>query len=273
MELLKRLVGHRSPFPSRKLFRLATRGMKIIAAGDIDDIICFLFEAKPFSPELVIQAAYQGFFPFSTEKSAHWNSPPVRGIIPIDDFHIPKDIRRLIRQKRFRVTADQDFPGVMQGCAEAQHKTGESWVRPHMVNIYTELHHMGVAHSVEVWQEDKLVGGGFGVALGAYFMGESQFYRVTNAGKVAMAYLCNILKLNGYLLHDAQINSSYLEQFGAISIPREEFLTRLARATVKPATFTFREFPEENEPAPPQKANKGAKPSSGSPQVHSAEAT
>jgi len=203
--------------------------------------------AQPFTPECVIEAYQLGFVPVTNaEGRIQWLDFDPRGVIPIADFHIAREIRRVCRKGTFHVTVNQDFRGVIQGCAEGKSRRARngdaSWVTPEIVDVYTALHRMGAAHSVEVWQGERLVGGTYGVSIGAYFCGESQFYLVSNAGKVALAYLCHILKTGGYLLHDAQMVTPYLQSFGCHGISRTEFRTQRIRAQLGSARFEMTEL-------------------------------
>ena len=160
-----------------------------------------------------------------------WFSPDPRGILPLDAFQVHARLARVLRQGRFDVVSDRDFEGVMRACAE---RPGEgTWISDDILEAYTALHRLGLAHSVETWQGDQLVGGLYGVHLGGAFFGESMFHRVTDASKVALAFLVDRLRRRGFLLLDIQWVTPHLEQFGAVEIPKREYLARLKRAVAR----------------------------------------
>lgn len=184
---------------------------------------------KNFSAELVLQAYASGIFPMGDESGISWYSADPRFIIDLDNFHIPKRLARKYRQNVFDLRLDTAFSDVIEGCASRQH----TWITPEIVTIYTELHHMGFAHSIEAFQEDKLVGGLYGISMGAAFMAESMFYRVSDASKICLIHLATQLKKRGYTLLDAQFMSPetrYLEHFGAKQISRLQYLQMLSLA-------------------------------------------
>jgi leucyl/phenylalanyl-tRNA--protein transferase len=157
-----------------------------------------------------------------------WFSPDPRGIIPLDTFHVPARLARLMRQQRFRVTIDQAFELVMQACA-ADREDG-TWISKDIIECYTALHRLGLAHSIEVWNGTRLAGGLYGVHLGGAFFGESMFHRERDASKVALASLVDHLQRRSFRLLDVQWVTPHLAQFGAIEIPRTEYLSRLEAA-------------------------------------------
>jgi leucyl/phenylalanyl-tRNA---protein transferase len=158
-----------------------------------------------------------------------WYSPDPRGIIPLDTFHAPKRLNRIVRQKRFEVRVDSDFAAVIRACADRQDDEG-SWIDDEILESYCALHAAGIAHSVETWQDGTLVGGLYGVALGGAFFGESMFHRVTDASKVALVALVERLGARGYRLLDTQWVTEHLLQFGAVEIPRRRYLRLLEEA-------------------------------------------
>lgn len=188
----------------------------------------------------VLIAAYaQGVFPMGLgEEEGHaigWFSPDPRGIIPLDTFQIPRRLARVVRQKKFDVRFDTAFEAVMRACA-ADREDG-TWISDEIVESYVALHVRGLAHSVEAWQGDRLVGGLYGVHLGSAFFGESMFHTVTDASKVALVALVERLRARGFTLLDTQWTTPHLEQFGAIEIPKSEYLRRLADALVHRVGF------------------------------------
>ena len=188
----------------------------------------------------VLIAAYaQGIFPMSLGEDEGgeigWFSPDPRGIIPLDTFTVPKRLTRVIRQKRFDVRFDTAFEAVMRACA-ADREEG-TWISEEIIESYVALHARGLAHSVECWREGKPVGGLYGVHLGSAFFGESMFHTETDASKVALAALVGRLRERGFTLLDTQWVTPHLEQFGAIEIPRAEYLLRLSDAISRRANF------------------------------------
>ena len=167
--------------------------------------------------------------------SIGWFSPDPRGILPLETFHVPARLARVIRQERFEVRVDTAFEAVMRACA-ARPDDG-TWITSEILESYVELHRLGVAHSVEAWQGSQLAGGLYGVHLGRAFFGESMFHRVTDASKVALAALVARLRDRGFTLLDTQWTTAHLEQFGAVEIPRRDYLRRLRQALAEDAEF------------------------------------
>ena len=159
-----------------------------------------------------------------------WVDPERRGIIPLDAFHIPRRLRRVVRQDRFEVRVDSDFAGTLAGCAAATDKRPNTWINGEIVRLYTALHARDAAHSVECWQEGALVGGLYGVSIGGAFFGESMFSRVADASKVALVHLVALMRLGGYRLLDLQFVTEHLAQFGAVEVPRAQYRRLLAEA-------------------------------------------
>jgi leucyl/phenylalanyl-tRNA--protein transferase len=184
-------------------------------------------------PELLVSAYASGWFPMAVEGGEiRWFSPDPRGIIPLDTFDVPRRLARLWRQKRFEIAFDRSFPEVMRACALVERDPDDpgTWITPEIVEGYTALHARGLAHSVEAWREGRLVGGLYGVSLGGAFFGESMFHTETDASKIALMALVERLKTQQFELLDTQWSTPHLERFGAIEIPRREYLARLARA-------------------------------------------
>ena len=182
-------------------------------------------------------AAYgQGIFPWTVNPITWW-SPDPRGIIELDDFHVSESLAKVIRKQPFEVTIDQAFQQVMQGCATPGPKRRGTWITQEFIEAYTELHKQGHAHSVECWQDGKLVGGVYGVAIGGLFAGESMFHLVDNASKIALHHLVQHLQKHKFLLFDIQMVTPATEPLGAKSIPRSEYLKRLSVAFVRNCSF------------------------------------
>lgn len=194
------------------------------------------------TPNLLVQAYSRGLFPMAESRDdprLFWVDPEERGVLPIEGFHIPKRLRRTVRQDRFAVTADVAFHDVISACSELDHRRGrfDSWINREIIRAYTELFRLGLAHSVECWQDGTLVGGLYGVSIRAAFFGESMFSRATDASKVALVHLIARLRAGGYRLLDSQFVNDHLKQFHIESVPKNEYLQRLNAALAKPANF------------------------------------
>ncbi len=179
--------------------------------------------------ELLLSAYANGYFPMADDRYAEglrWYRPEMRGIIPLDNFHIPKSLRKLIRQHPFEIRINSAFSDVIRACAQRK----ETWINNEIIRAYCQLAQIGFAHSVECWKDEKLVGGLYGVALGAAFFGESMFSHAPGASKVALVHLVEKLREGNYLLLDAQYSNPHLEQFGICEIPQEEYLKQLEYA-------------------------------------------
>lgn len=197
--------------------------------------------------DLLLRAYAAGLFPMAEsadDPELFWVDPERRGILPLDDFHIPRRLRRTIRQSRFEVTADRDFAAVIEGCAERTPHRKSTWINTEIVRLYGELHALGHAHSIECWQEGELVGGLYGVALHGAFFGESMFSRATDASKVALAHLVARLRRGGFTLLDTQFVTPHLMRFGALEIARRDYRKRLEEALRVRARF-YRELDPE----------------------------
>ena len=191
--------------------------------------------------ELLVSAYSSGWFPMAVDEGEiRWYSPDPRGIIPLDAFHVSSRLARVIRRGRFRIEIDRDFPAVIRGCAQVDRKDDDpgTWIDGEILTSYIAMHRQGLAHSVEAWEGESLVGGLYGVALGGAFFGESMFHRATDASKVALAALVEHMKARGFALLDIQWVTPHLEQFGAIEIPKGEYLERLQQALKVEARFT-----------------------------------
>lgn len=185
---------------------------------------------------LLIAAYAQGIFPMALEQGEiGWFSPDPRGIIPLDAFIVPKRLARVVRQGRFDIRIDTAFEAVMRACAEDRDEG--TWISDEILESYVALHQRGLAHSVEAWRGGALVGGLYGVHLGGAFFGESMFHRETDASKVALVALVERLNARGFTLLDTQWTTPHLAQFGAIDIPRDEYLVRLAAAMGQRCAF------------------------------------
>lgn len=185
------------------------------------------------TPELLLRAYAAGIFPMAEaadDPDVFWVDPEQRGILPLDGFHLPRRLARTLRQDIFDVRCDAAFEAVVRGCAEPTPERPKTWINDEIVRLYVALHRLGFAHSVEAWRDGDLVGGLYGVALGAAFFGESMYSRVTDASKVALAHLVARLRLGGFRLLDTQFVTEHLQQFGAIEISRAQYHRLLAAA-------------------------------------------
>jgi leucyl/phenylalanyl-tRNA--protein transferase len=182
-------------------------------------------------------AAYrQGIFPWTADPITWW-SPDPRGIIELDAFHVPASLAKVIRKETFEVTIDRAFRKVIEACAAPGPKRRSTWITEEFIAAYTELHKAGHAHSMECWQNETLVGGIYGVALGGLFAGESMFYHANNASKVALYHLVEHLRMRGFTLFDIQMVTAATRPLGSKVITRSEYLKRLAIAVTQDCAF------------------------------------
>ena len=191
---------------------------------------------KYLSPEVLLFAYQQGLFPMAEGRNAkqiQWIQPEKRGIFQLGNFHISKSLRRVILKKDYSITINSCFPKVMEKCADRS----ETWINDDIYNCYCKLHEDGFAHSVEVWRNSHLIGGVYGVTIGAAFFGESMFSGVANGSKIALAYLHDRLLKAGFLLFDTQFLTEHLASLGAIEISQAQYLVKLEKALNKNATF------------------------------------
>ncbi|TBW07653.1 leucyl/phenylalanyl-tRNA--protein transferase [Azotobacter chroococcum subsp. isscasi] len=189
------------------------------------------------SAERLIQAYRHGCFPwYQAGQPILWWSPNPRTVLLPQELHVSRSLRKTLRQERFQVTFDHDFSAVIQACAGPRDYADGTWITPEMQAAYRELHRRGIAHSVEVWQNDSLVGGLYGLAIGQLFFGESMFSHVDNASKVGFTTLVRRLKQWGFVLIDCQMPTQHLQSLGARSISRSEFADYLKRYLDQPST-------------------------------------
>jgi leucyl/phenylalanyl-tRNA--protein transferase len=187
-------------------------------------------------PDLVLDAYRHGMFPMGDEGGpVLWWSPDPRGVLPLDGLHVPRRLARTCRRPDLEVRVDTAFGEVMRACDE--NRPEGRWLHAEMLACYDELHRRGHAHSVEVWREGRLVGGTYGVAVGAAFAAESKFHRERDVSKVALVALVNRLRERGFALLDVQWRTDHLARLGVVEIPREEYLLRLGRAVARKASF------------------------------------
>lgn len=189
------------------------------------------------TPETLLRAYAMGIFPMAEgrdDPQVHWVDPRRRGIIPLEGFHIGRSLARAIARDDYDVTVNRDFRGVVEGCADRE----ETWINGPILQLYLDLHRAGFAHSLEIRAGGALVGGVYGVTLGAAFFGESMFSRRTDASKVALAWLVHRLRTGGFALFDTQFLTPHLASLGGVEIPRADYHRRLNAALEGRATFT-----------------------------------
>ncbi len=176
-------------------------------------------------PLWIIEAYTKGIFPwYNEEDPILWWSPNPRSVIFLDDIKISKSMKKLINKNIYTIKFDNAFKEVMRACKETREDT---WISEDFIKCYSTLHNMGIAHSIEVWENDELVGGLYGLSIGKMFFGESMFSKKSNTSKLALIFLVEYLKKNDYFLIDCQVHNSHLESMGAVEIPREKFLDLL----------------------------------------------
>ena len=200
------------------------------------------------TPEILVRAYAAGVFPMSEghdDPEIFWVDPQLRGIIPLDGLHISKSLRKVLRKDTLRVTVNTCFSDVIEQCAvprasqdDANGIISDTWINTEIIRAYTELHELGLAHSVEVWQGDDLVGGLYGIHLKGAFMGESMFSRCPNASKVALAHLVARLRLGGFVLLDTQFITEHLASMGGLEISARDYHDRLEYALEIDAQFS-----------------------------------
>ncbi|MGC4406872.1 leucyl/phenylalanyl-tRNA--protein transferase [Rhizobium rosettiformans] len=188
---------------------------------------------RSITPELLLRAYSIGMFPMSEsadDPELFWVEPDIRGIIPLDDFHVSKNLQKAIRKAPFDIRFDTAFDQVVAKCAEAADDRPSTWINQTIRDLYSALHRLGHAHSVEAWEGDELVGGLYGVTLGSAYFGESMFSRRTNASKICLVHLVERLRERGFTLLDTQFTTEHLKTFGAVDIPKAEYGVLLDRA-------------------------------------------
>jgi leucyl/phenylalanyl-tRNA---protein transferase len=196
------------------------------------------------TPQILLQAYAAGVFPMAesaSDPALYWVDPDERGVLPLDGFHISRSLRKRVKQQPFEVRIDTAFAAVIAACAARSEARKETWINSRIVSLYTQLHKMGCAHSVECWQGGNLVGGLYGIRIGAAFFGESMFSRATDASKVALVHLVARLNHGGFTLLDAQFVNEHLRQFGITAVAKADYHQLLEPAIAQDAEFhTFR---------------------------------
>ncbi|SFN49200.1 leucyl/phenylalanyl-tRNA--protein transferase [Roseovarius lutimaris] len=197
------------------------------------------------SPAILLRAYATGVFPMSEHRDdpeVFWVDPHHRGVLPLDGFHISRSLARVMRRGGYRATLDHDFEGVLRACADRP----DTWINAPIHRAYMALHHLGKAHSLEIWQEDELTGGVYGVTLGGAFFGESMFSRRTDTSKLALAHLTDHLRRCGFTLFDTQFITPHLARLGAREIPRKTYHALLQKALERDVKIT--DVPLETDP-------------------------
>jgi leucyl/phenylalanyl-tRNA--protein transferase len=203
-----------APFPDVSLAEREPNGL-LAVGGDL-------------SPQRIINAYQQGIFPwFSEDEPILWWSPDPRTVLFPERIKISRSLRKLLKKKPFKLSFDRDFSAVIHACAKPRERSPGTWLLPQMIEAYENQHELGMAHSVEVWQDEKLVGGLYGVAIGAVFFGESMFSRVADSSKIALIHLSRTLQVWGYKMIDCQVYTQHLASLGAEEIPRQAFCHHL----------------------------------------------
>ena len=202
------------------------------------------------TPDLLLRAYRAGLFPMAETRHGsrlYWLDPELRGVLPLDGFHLPKRLLRTVLSGQYEVSSDRDFAGVVAGCAASGPGRQDTWINADIERLFGALHRLGHAHSVECRRDGVLVGGLYGVSLGGVFFGESMFSTARDASKVALVHLVARMGLGGYTLLDTQFVTTHLAQFGADEIPREDYKAQLAAAVAVPALWLAAPDPAELE--------------------------
>lgn len=202
--------------------------------SDEDDIL------MEITPQVLLRAYACGIFPMAetaNDPNLFWVEPDMRGVLPLDRFHIPRSLKKVMRNTRMKVFMDRDFKAVIEACSQTNNTRKETWINPKIKELYCALHEMGHANSVEVYDDDKLVGGLYGVRLGRAFFGESMFSRKTDASKIALVHLVENMKKSGFILLDTQFTTQHLERFGVIEVPKDQYQFLLEEALIGESQF------------------------------------
>ena len=201
-------------------------------------------DADILTPEMLLHGYAVGIFPMAESRDdpdLFWVDPRRRGVFPLDGFRISRSLARAIRRMDYRVTLNHDFAGVVDACADRD----QTWINAEIARLYLDLHDMGHAHSIEVWRDEALIGGVYGVTFGSAFFGESMFSRATNGSKIALAWLVHHLAETGFTLFDTQFITAHLASLGAVEIPRARYHAQLREAIRGHAEFASRPLPRD----------------------------
>ncbi|HQX27260.1 MAG TPA: leucyl/phenylalanyl-tRNA--protein transferase [Alphaproteobacteria bacterium] len=200
------------------------------------------------TPELLMEAYRQGLFPMAYNSGSpyiHWICPEMRGQLSITDIHIPRRLLETVKKAPFEIRINADFEAVLRGCAEPTPKRPETWINASIFKVFCDLHERGHAHSVECWEDDKLVGGIYGLAIGGAFFGESMFSRMRDASKIALLHMVARLWKGGFTLLDTQFVNEHLKQFGAYELPHDEYKKYLEDAVKAEGDFLLSGLSQE----------------------------
>ncbi|ONI58557.1 leucyl/phenylalanyl-tRNA--protein transferase [Candidatus Liberibacter solanacearum] len=198
-------------------------------------------EIVNITPDILIKAYSLGIFPMANSDDSSeiaWIRPIKRGILPLENFHVPKSLKKIIRREIYDIRINYAFEEVISSCAQKTQDRPNTWINPTIQKLYVDLFHMGYAHSVEAWKEKKLVGGLYGISLGAIFFGESMFSRMDNASKICLTHLVEHLKKRQFLLLDTQFITNHLRQFGTIEISHNKY-ARILQNALKHSEVSF----------------------------------
>lgn len=205
--------------------------------------------SNTITPQILLRAYAAGIFPMAEDaddNSLYWVEPEERGILPLERFHVPRSLAKTLRRQVFEIRIDSAFEQVMRLCAAQTEDRPSTWINERIISLYKQLHQMGCGHSVECWRDGELVGGLYGIRIGAAFFGESMFSRQTDASKVALVHLVARLKAGGFALLDAQFTNDHLTQFGLATISRDEYHLMLEPALGVDAEFDG--FEQDDDP-------------------------
>lgn len=200
------------------------------------------------TPELLMEAYRQGLFPMAYNSGSpyiHWICPEMRGQLSITDIHIPRRLLETVKKAPFEICINADFEAVLRGCAEPTPKRPETWINASIFKVFCDLHERGHAHSVECWEDDKLVGGIYGLAIGGAFFGESMFSRMRDASKIALLHMVARLWKGGFTLLDTQFVNEHIKQFGAYELPHDEYKKYLEDAVKAEGDFLLSGLSQE----------------------------
>lgn len=257
MEILPRQVSSIIPEtvkkPTRKFLQQVFLSALTKVSGGRDNALAWSYAQFELSPYIILQGYLQGTYPMpdmNGGKATNWHDPQLRGIIPIADFKLRNDLLRCLKKdklqeanKRFEIKINANFKETLLACSKPRGEKNQTWITPEYVKVALELHNMGVAHSIETYLDNKLVGGVYGIAINGYFATLSLFTAVDNAAKIAFYYLLLKLRNDGYKLHVSGDADTWFSQYGAINIAKDEFRKELVKAITTPLTFT-NEVPE-----------------------------
>jgi len=197
--------------------------------------------AFEITPQVLLKAYACGIFPMAEsadDPGMFWVEPEMRGILPLDRFHIPRSLKKTLRQHKFEIRFDSAFDQVISACAEENEDRKQTWINQRIKKLYGDLNRIGHAHSFEAWHNDELVGGLYGVRLGSAFFGESMFSRMTDASKICLVHLVYEMRRSGFLLLDTQFTTQHLERFGVMEIPRDDYQDLLQEALAEDVRFS-----------------------------------